>query len=502
MEPIVINCASEGTVYHKHWQVCAGAGRANEGMRADWRMHLKDAVEQCGFKYLRFHGLLHDDMMIYHERADGSAVYNWQYVDDLFDYMLELGIRPFVEFGFMPSDLASGNMTVFWWKGNVTPPKDVNRWCELIGNCIKHWIQRYGLNEVRSWYFEVWNEANLKDCFWSGTQEDYFQLYEVTAKALKGVDDKLRVGGPATSSFINGEAPWVKDFLKFCAARNLPIDFISAHPYPVRHPVDETTGEHLDVFRDASSTYDDLTWLRKTVAGSKFPKAEIHLTEWNSSPSPRDFVHDHPFAGTFIINNNIACIGLCNSLSYWTFTDVFEEQRAGDAPFHGGFGLINMQGIHKPAFYAYSFLNKLGTRMLGKGDGWFATKDEEGNIQIIVWNYSHYIDSDGRLAKDKDTVEQLFGNGEKREYNFRLEGLEKQKYNVSVWTVDGNYTSAFHGWKALGAPDWLTSEQVKRIESMGVPKLQNGKVGTGPSVSYSINLGAFGFAVAEVSVQA
>lgn len=500
MKPVHIDCSGKGESFSRYWKHCVGAGRANEGMRADWRMHLRDAVAHCGFEYLRFHGLFHDDMMIYREKADGYPVYNWQYVDNLFDFMLDVGIRPFVEFGFMPQDLASGDMTVFWWKGNVTPPKNMERWAELIGESVAHWVERYGIGEVRKWYFEVWNEANLDDMFWAGTQAEYFEMYEATAKAVKLVDDQLRVGGPATSSFVDGEGVWIKDFLKFCAAKNLPADFISTHPYPVRHPKDEKTGEYLDVFREASSTYDDLSWLKKTVAASKSPKAEIHLTEWNSSPSPRDFVHDHPFAGAFIIKNNIECIGLCDSLSYWTFTDVFEEQRAGDTPFHGGFGLINAQGIHKPAYHAYAFLNQLGETKLGGGDGWFATRDEEeGSIQILLWNYEHYVNTDGRLAKDKDTVEELFGAGKKRKFDFHLEGLPKGRNRVVIKKVDMDNASAFRSWKSIGAPYWLTRDQVAYLKTCSEPVGKAYEVANGKSVQIAVELPVHGFGLVEVT---
>ncbi|HEX7470026.1 MAG TPA: beta-xylosidase, partial [Verrucomicrobiae bacterium] len=242
----------------KHfWSFCAGAGRANEGLRADWQEQLRLAVKECGFKYIRFHGLYHDDMFVYREEK-GRAIYNFQYLDILFDKLLEIGIKPFVEFGFCPGDLATEKGTVFWWKGNGSPPKDYAKWGELIRRTVKNWIARYGIEEVRSWYFEVWNEPNLHP-FFRGTKSQYFELYKVTARVLKGIDPGLRVGGPATSNFVpdarfNGETEdischrvvteakdldaldwqpvWVKQFLTFCRREKLPVDFVSCHPYP------------------------------------------------------------------------------------------------------------------------------------------------------------------------------------------------------------------------------------------------------------------------------
>ncbi|HEU5397103.1 MAG TPA: beta-xylosidase, partial [Verrucomicrobiae bacterium] len=194
------DAGAPGKPLRHFWSFCVGAGRANEGLRADWQEQLRLAVRECGFKYIRFHGLYHDDMFVYREE-NGRAIYNFQYVDILFDQLLEIGIKPFVEFGFCPRDLASEVGTVFWWKGNGAPPKDFAKWGELVRRTVTHWIARYGIEEVRTWYFEVWNEPNLNP-FFRGTKSQYFELYKTTARVLKELDPQLRVGGPATSNFV------------------------------------------------------------------------------------------------------------------------------------------------------------------------------------------------------------------------------------------------------------------------------------------------------------
>ncbi|MGC3988982.1 MAG: hypothetical protein QM796_04715 [Chthoniobacteraceae bacterium] len=146
---VVADARSEGTPFSHFWSRCVGAGRANEGLRADWQQQLKFAIAECGFKYVRFHGLYHDDMFVY-RLENGRAVYNFQYVDALFDALLEMGIRPFVEFGFCPKDLARETGTVFWWRGNGAPPTDVTKWGELVERTVRHWIARYGIEEVRN----------------------------------------------------------------------------------------------------------------------------------------------------------------------------------------------------------------------------------------------------------------------------------------------------------------------------------------------------------------
>jgi len=211
------------------WQECIGAGRANEGLRADWQEQLAQVRKEIGFRYIRMHGLLHDDMGVYHEDAAGHPHYNWQYIDQLYDYLLRIGMKPFVELAFMPHDLASGSQTVFWWHGNVTPPKSYDKWAALITNLVRHFRERYGDAEVKSWYFEVWNEPDIRP-FWSADLAEYLKLYKSTAEAVKSVSKEYRVGGPASAMPYQFE----EELVRYCAANHVPLDFVSTHAYGVK----------------------------------------------------------------------------------------------------------------------------------------------------------------------------------------------------------------------------------------------------------------------------
>ena len=390
-------------------------------------------------------------MMVYREE-NGAPVYNWQYLDALFDFLLEVHLRPLLELSFMPYDLASGEAYVFWWKGNITPPKDEQRWVDLIQATVRHCIERYGIDEVLRWYFEVWNEPNLHNGFWSGDQAAYFRLYAITAQAIKAIHAGLRVGGPASSDSGGIKAPWVDEFLAFCTEQKLPMDFLSTHPYPNSWPLDGF-GATIMGYRGPESTLLDMQRVRQTVSNSAFPNAEIHLTEWNSSPSPRDLVHDTAFMAPFVVQNNIKGLGLVDSLAFWTFTDVFEEGRAGDTLFHGGFGLVNAQGLKKPSYYGYAFLARLGNEQVLAGDDFFVARKAE-TIQILLWNYCHY--SDAFAAGDRSALSlleryNLFANQSPRPFHLNIEGLEG-RYKMTRHTFDRAHGSAFDTWLAFGAP--------------------------------------------------
>jgi len=483
---VSIDSHEPGTPLDHFWSRCVGAGRANEGLRASWLEQLQMCVDQCGFRYLRFHGLFHDDMFVYRE-WQGKPAYNWQYIDDLFDHMLAIGIRPFVELTFFPSDVAGNDDSFAWWKGHGTPPNDFTIWSEVVGNFVRHCRARYGDAEVRSWFFEIWNEPNLRG-FWNGTQLQFFEMYRVIAHTLKNIDPGLRIGGPATSSFhpeeavyqglkakkdisaadfigIESKGPWIEDFLAFCENENLPLDFVSAHPYPTSYPID-STGNQLEISRPVSSTREDILWLRRAMSKTRYANAEIHLTEWSSSPSIGDYTHDYLQAATFIVKVNLDCIGLAQSLSYWTFTDIFEEAGGLPSIFCGEFGLVNFQGIVKPSFHAYRMLNLLGNRELHREEGCVVTSDTaDGRVAALLYHYPPEVLAAVPISKgSRTTAEQTLSTGSKRDAKLRITGL-KPGTSFTMEILDANHGFALRDWQTMGSPEPPTREQTKWLRS-------------------------------------
>ena len=482
---IHINFCSEGQRYKPYWKTCVGAGRANEGLRAAFQRQLRQVQEQIGFRYLRFHGLLHDDMFVVRENESGEKIYNFQYIDELFDSMLELRIRPFVELSFFPSCLKGGDATQFWWKANITPPETWDGWCALIDRLIRHWLQRYGEAEVRTWYFEVWNEPNLNS-FWDGTRSQYFSLYAATAQTIKSIDPHLRVGGPATSNFVpddrfdgetedfthhlthkvddldslNWHGVWIEAFLDHCAKHHLPLDFVSTHPYPTDFAFDQT-GQMKGRTRNVDSTRQDMMWLKQTVQRSAYPNAEIHLTEWSSSPSARDCTHDYLQEAAYLVKCNLDGIGLADSLSFWAFTDVFEETGAGDSIFHGGFGLINYQGIVKPSFHAYRMLSRLGDTLLYRDEHAFFTK-KEGKLAALLYHYPLSSTVSMSPYPDRSRAQKELETGEAVTVSCTLTGLTPGA-EILIETLDREHGWALPLWLDMGAPEPPTREETARL---------------------------------------
>jgi xylan 1,4-beta-xylosidase len=452
---------------NRMYRVCVGAGRANEGLRGDWQRQLKLCHDELGFEFIRFHGLFTDDMGVYSEDAKGNPHYNWQNVDALYDQILAIGMKPFVELSFMPAALASSNKTVFWWRGNVTPPKSLDRWVEFMRAFAEHLTERYGADEVKRWRFEVWNEPNLP-IFWTGTQADYFQLYERTARAIKSVNPAYQVGGPASAG-----ARWIGETISFCASNDVPIDFISTHAYNVAGAVDEfgTSGQALE--KNLHSVADDIARARNIISHSALTNLELDFTEWSASYSSRDPVHDDYFSAPFILEQIKRTGHGADLMSYWVFTDIFEEAGVPKKPFHGGFGLLTVQGIRKPSYFAYRYLNELGdVEIPTTDDGSFVCKDKNGNMQILFWDLTH-------PSPDKKILDQtLFARERpatpKNSVMLKLTGLKPGDYILTVRGTGYKRNDAYTQYLEWGAPDQLTRRQQDALKDLAAdaPLLQ------------------------------
>jgi xylan 1,4-beta-xylosidase len=420
------------------WKHTAGSGHAALALRHDWRKQLKKCHQELGFEHVRFHGILSAPMDTLTIQMD-QPLYSFFNANSIMDYLREIGMRPFVELSFMPRALSSGDKTVFKYQANVTPPRDYTDWATLIDKLVRNWVDRYGLNEVRQWYFEVWNEPNLEN-FWTGGREKYFQLYRVTVETLKNIDASLHVGGPATAANA-----WIPEFVEFCETNHLPADFISTHQYPTDafgEPGDDTETQLAKSKR--SIMRDHVREVVKNAAGKP-----VYYTEWNTSSNPRDTLHDQPFAAAFVVKTLMEVCEYVQGYSFWTFSDIFEENYFPSKPFHGGFGLLNLYGIPKPIYRAYELLSQLGTEKLevqgshGTVDAW--AWRGENSVQLVLTNH----------ALPRHSIES-------HEVQFTLRHFAPPK---SAWVarIDEDHANPRRLWQAMGEPEYLKPYQVERL---------------------------------------
>lgn len=422
------------------WEHTVGSSHATMALREDWRRQLSKCKRELGFNHVRFHGLLSDDMGTLINQ-NNTLIYSFYNADSICDFLLSIGMRPFIELSFMPNAISSGSDTVFKYKGNITPPRKYDDWETLVNKLVQHWIERYGLPEVKRWFFEVWNEPDL-DSFWKGTQEDYFKLYRYTCRAIKTISSELKVGGPATSN-----NKWITKFIDYCTKNDVPLDFISTHHYPTDafgKPGDDTVTQ---LAKSKRSVLQDEAMKVKKQAG-KFP---VFYTEWSTSSNPFDELHDQPYAAAFIIKTVLEANGIVDGYSYWTFSDIFEENYFSSIPFHGGFGLMNIYGIPKAAYRAFELLHRLGNELLtveGKSktvDVWIIRK--KNNINIVITNWA--------LPRHPIKPERV---------EIKLDNVGKITSSV-IERIDDDHANAYKSWIKMGKPGSLTPKQVSALES-------------------------------------
>ena len=453
MKKIVVSGDGSGH-FKKNWKLCVGTGRLGLALQKEYLEHLKLAKDAIGFEYIRGHGLLHDDVAIYREmNVDGEIrpFYNFTYIDRIFDSYLELGIRPFVEIGFMPKLLASGEQTIFDWKGNVTPPKDYEKWSDLIKAVVSHFVERYGIEEVVKWPFEIWNEPNLVN-FWEGAnQQEYFKLYKVTANAVKSVHPDLQVGGPA---ICGGADEWIVHFLEFCKKENVPVDFVSRHAYTSKQPNKVTFDYYYQELDENTKMLEEFKSVRELIEESPFPHLPFHITEYNTSYSPINPVHDSVLNAAYLARILSEGGDYVDSFSYWTFSDVFEEVGVPKAQFHGGFGLMALNGIPKPTYHLFSFFNKMGEEILYRDENTLITRRSDGVTAVLAWN----------LVMDK-------GDGFDREVEFVLPTTHTNIF-VKRQIIDEDNANPWRVWKEMGRPRFPDQASVETLKHVANPLIQ------------------------------
>jgi xylan 1,4-beta-xylosidase len=383
---------------------------------------LRIAVDELGARRVRAHGVFLDELGVY-RREGGAAAIDFGCVDRFYDRVLALGLRPVVELSFMPRDLAADPAaTVFEYRGGISPPADWAEWRRLVRALAEHLVERYGIDEVAGWGFEVWNEPNL-DVFWSGDRSDYFRLYEESVWALKSVDVRLLVGGPATAA-----AGWIADFARFARERRAPVDFLSTHTYG-NLPLD----------------------VGATAAGEGLAGVPVWWTEWGVSPTHFAEVNDLAFGAPFVLSGMASALDRAEHLACWVVSDHFEELGQPRRLFHGGFGLLTIGNLRKPRFWALRMLQLMGPERLDvelAGDGAgslvqaLATRDVAGGMQVLVWN--------GTLDQSKRHGDAALV----RSVRVRVSGLADGPYRCTHHRLDGERSNVLRTWQALGEPDW------------------------------------------------
>lgn len=453
---------------HTFKEICT-VGSAKQFLYAEIQEIIRKVQSDIRYKQVKFHGILSDEMMVYTEKPDGTPHYSFTLVDKVIDFLLSVKLRPYMQLSFMPIALAKDpSKLIDMWHYNTSPPKSLKKWEDLILAFTSHLVDRYGINEVNSWFFCVWNEpdASIESFGWE-TPEEFYEFYAITFRAVKSILPDAKFGTPSLLLRPSSEHRWALDFFRYSEREHCLADFLNIHYYDNDFSSATFTLQEsfsLENLAKPCPLNEDPFAFTKFINGIKqdqrtlnidnFP---IYLTEWNLTVSQRDLINDTCFKSCYLAKNLLENYDRLESYGYWVLSDFIEELSLSSELYHGGLGMFTYNGIPKAHYNVFRFMSKLKDTLIAKGKGYFVTKAAHKMV-MILYNYEHFsklfatgilfdMSVDNRYAPFKEMNPAFF--------TFNLTGLTYENAIIKEQFVNQNQGSSFDAWSKLGA---FTSE--------------------------------------------
>ncbi len=475
-----ISLAVQGVPLKHTFRKFTSVARAKELLLADVQKTLTELQSEIGYEYIKFHGLLSDDMLVYSEDENGNPKYSFVYIDKVFDFLISIKLKPLVQFSFMPKALAQNpERSAYYSPFILSMPKSMRKWKDLVAALTLHLIDRYGFHTVKEWLFCCWNEPDTSvNLFGFKNDEEYYELYKATYETVKAIDKRLVFGSPSLLISYNINQQWCKRYIEWCRQNDCVPDFMNIHYYDNDFSDDSFEGHrpahplHSRLNLDENSFAKCITKTKNMFESWGIGNLPIYLTEWNLTVSHRNLLNDTCFKSCYLAKNLLENYDKLDSFGYWVLTDMIEETLPSKEQFHGGLGLYTYGGIKKPHYYTFRFINRLGNKLIASGNGYFITKSHR-KIQIIAYNYEHF----NHLFAQGETFDMQFTERYTpfnklgtMELSLELCDLKADDCIIREQIVNQTYGSAFDEWIRTGALP-LTPYDVEYLKSVSVPKL-------------------------------
>jgi len=453
---IEVDIARANQPLNRSFNFSIGADYSGTTIRPENLRQLETAVKELGFRYIRFHDIFHDNLGTVRVE-NGKTVYDWTRIDQLYDAFMAMGIKPFVELGFTPSAMKTSEQTIFYWKGNTSHPEPI-AWSNLLDAFVRHLRNRYGKKEVRTWFFEVWNEPNLAGFWERGDQKAYFKLYENSYRTIKAIDPQLKVGGPSTAG-----AAWVPELLEFAKERGIGVDFATTHTYGVDGGfLDEEGNDDNKLSTNPDAVTGDVRRVREQIERSSTPGLPLYFTEWSASYNPRDPVHDSYISAAYILGKLKGTRDYAQGMSYWTHTDLFEEAGVPPSPFHGGFGLMNREGVRKAAWFAYKYLNQLRGNEVPVRDAQVLVATQERRTGVLLWSW----EQPDQPTSNRPFFTKPLPAKPSRPAKIAFANMTPGRYRLTVHRTGYKKNDAHTRYLEWGSPKSLSPAQVAELQRL------------------------------------
>ncbi len=480
--------------YIKKFKKFIGVSRAHDLLQKNIQEQLEIAQKEIGYEFIKMHSILDDDMMVYDEDASGNPIYNFNLVDMVFDFLISINIKPLVQLSFMPSLLASDTKKViFKKKTNTSSPNSIRKWNHLIKAFLEHLISRYQNELINNWLFTLWNEPSNQNSLFGLDKDSYKILFSNTYQIFKSILPNAKFGGPAAFSAYKSNQDWLIDFFDFVNENNYKLDFILIHYYDIELSSTFFSNpnykpDSLWLSKNPDSFIETLQEIKKLIKNKKMDTIPLYITEWNSTTSHRDLLSDTVFKSTYIVKNIIDSNDLYDGIGYWLLSDFHEELTLPKELFHGGLGMFTKNGLKKPAFYAFYFLNKLGDKIISKGKNYIATK-KNNDIIVLLYNYSHYSDTYAEEVGINTNYNDRYGVfPNKKAISISLTINDANgTYDVTKRIYNQNNGSVYDLFIQMGEISYLTTEIFDFLSKRSIPTITKEKI-TGYPITFVTKL--------------
>lgn len=461
------------------WRTMIGTTSASAILSADVQQLLRRVQREVGFRTIKFNGILSDDMHIYFQDAEGKSAYSFAYVDKVVDFLLSIGLRPFVQLSFMPEALAKNRRRLFGYL--VSEPASLDRWSELVSALIRHLQERYGREELRQWFFSVWHQPDTTDSMYGFSgDEAFYQFYRATFRAVKECDRGLFFGAPSTYYLMQpGYRNWYIPFLQWCREQDCTPDFLNFCYYDLVFNESEG-GQEAFGFTASMALRESTDGLSGFVTQVRSERHQLgadamplFLTEWNNTPSQQDLLNDTCFKSCYIVKNILENYDRLESFSYWSLTDWMGEAAQPEEMFFGGLGLFTANGVPKAGYYAFTLLRQLGDTLLGRGEGWFATRQGE-SYRIMLYHYRHFSHLYAQGERfDMTFTERYtpFSPEQLLDVHLHISDAKPGDYIVTETVINRASGSAFDQWLAMGAMALNDGPELDTLAARSVPAI-------------------------------
>lgn len=472
-EEVMVLNKSEVVVLEKNWNRMINVGAAADLLHSDMQQHILYLKQKLNFKYVRFWDLYSSEIFLDIHSKDKK--YNFDKLDRVIDFLVDNELIPYIELGNKPKKVIQNSKKLLVHKEIQPLFKDDDTIRHFISSFIVHLINRYGVDEIEKWYFELWkqeSEEELLQSYISNQEEKnrkYLHKFDVVAGTLRKYLPSIKIGGGGLTLRYGEEA--FRDILLAWQEFEQEPNFLSVYSYP--YTID-SIDKGKNQTTDREFLKNNLLKIRALMEETQFPTKELHVTEWSFTISNRNVLNDNCMKGAYLVKNMIDSIGLTDILGYWTGSDLYADYYDSKLLLNGGSGLLSKDGIPKPAYYAFEFMNQLGKYVRKKGDHYIVSDNGHENWRIVCHNLKSLNYQYGLIQEDEISIYEqnnLFVDIKKTRLHFELPVKRNGNYHLRIYSVNNKYGSVQDEWIAMSGPEELSQEDINYLKRIMTPHM-------------------------------